>query len=139
MEEVEHIFNLEISYSDTRATPFHIGRAMKTGIKYPIFVRFAEQLPFNQSEWAMLLGLSPRTLQNYEQQGELATITGRHADFLLALVIVYKQGLEVLGSRQAINNWLCAYSQKFGVKPMYLMENFAGLLMLKAHFENEGV
>jgi len=135
MEEVENIFDLDVSYSDKRTTPFHIIKAMKAGIKYPVFARFAAQLPFNQSEWAMLLGISSRTLQNYEQQGEQASITGRNADFLLALVMVYKRGLEVLGSRQAINDWLCTYSQKFGMKPMYLMESFAGLMMLREHFD----
>ncbi len=68
------------------------------------FLKIAQQVPFTQKEWAIILHLSERTLQRYAKAN--SSFEGIYVDRILHIEQLINLGLEVFITPDAFYNWL---------------------------------
>lgn len=104
--------------------------ALREGISYPFFVSVSRQVPFSESEWAVFLNLSERTLQRYKQ--EKKSFEPIHSEKIMQVVMLYKYGVEVFGSAEKLDLWLNAANLALdNKKPKEFLDNSFGINLVK--------
>lgn len=71
---------------------------------YNDFKKIAAQVPFTQSEWAMVLHLSERTLQRYAKDN--STFAPINAERALMVAKVIKEGINTFGDGGSFYEWI---------------------------------
>jgi putative toxin-antitoxin system antitoxin component (TIGR02293 family) len=119
----------EARYEALHNTPFDLIHQARAGIPYRRFHDFAASSPFTQSQWAMFLHLSERTLQRYEKENRAFDIP--QAERILAIALLYKKGVFVFSNKEAFNTWLQLDNLALGrVKPLSLLDSSFGISLL---------
>jgi uncharacterized protein (DUF2384 family) len=78
--------------------------AARKGVRSKIFFDFAETIKTSEKDLAKILGISPRTITNYDkQQKNLQPLQSEH---LLKLIALFDKGEETFGSIDEFNYWL---------------------------------
>src|ERR1039457_1269009 len=77
---------------------------VREGIKYSRFNQILNEIPFTLHEWARYLHLSERTMQRYKV--EKKTFDPIYSDKILQIMILYKRGIDVFGSKPNLDTWL---------------------------------
>jgi putative toxin-antitoxin system antitoxin component (TIGR02293 family) len=104
--------------------------AVREGISYPYFVSVSRQSPFSESEWALFLNLSERTLQRYKR--EKKSFEPVQSEKIMQVMMLYKYGVEVFGSSEKLDLWLSAPNLALGdKKPKEFLDNSFGISMVK--------
>ncbi|MBK7129322.1 MAG: DUF2384 domain-containing protein [Crocinitomicaceae bacterium] len=109
---------------------FDIIQTIKDGVLYQQFSKFADSSPFTFAEWSKYLHLSERTLQRYETEKKKFDIS--QSEKIVEIVLLYKRGLEIFGSKDKFNSWLATpnlYLKKMA--PKDLLDTSFGITILK--------
>ncbi|WP_205503858.1 type II RES/Xre toxin-antitoxin system antitoxin [Rufibacter psychrotolerans] len=103
---------------------------VRQGIKFPLFMKIANQSPFDLSEWSVFLNLSERTIQRYKK--EKKTFDPIHSEKILEVTLLYKRGTEVFGNAESFNAWLEAKNVALGgITPKSLLDTTFGIGLVK--------
>ncbi|WP_207430015.1 type II toxin-antitoxin system Xre/ParS family antitoxin [Sabulibacter ruber] len=103
---------------------------VRQGIKFPLFMKIANQSPFDLSEWSVFLNLSERTIQRYKK--EKKTFDPIHSEKILEVTLLYKRGTEVFGNAEGFNAWLEAKNVALGgITPKSLLDTTFGIGLVK--------
>lgn len=104
--------------------------AVRTGIDYHFFLDLAEKSPFSIQEWSGFLHLSERTLQRYKK--EKKAFDPIYSEKILHITMLYKLGLDVMGSGEKFSRWLTEKNLVLGnVPPINLLDNIFGINLVK--------
>ena len=125
------LFDPKVSYSSIDDNyALSLIEIVRKGIKFSMFINFANKSPFSLNEWSAFLHLSERTMQRYKK--EERTFEPLQSEKILEIAILYKKGVEVFGNREKFNSWLETENLALGkVKPKDLFDNSFGIHLLK--------
>lgn len=125
------LFDPKVSYSSIDDNyALSLIEIVRKGIKFSMFINFANKSPFSLNEWSAFLHLSERTMQRYKK--EERTFEPLQSEKILEIAILYKKGVEVFGNREKFNSWLETENLALGkVKPKDLFDNSFGINLLK--------
>ena len=125
------LFDPKVSYSSIDDNyALSLIEIVRKGIKFSMFINFANKSPFSLNEWSAFLHLSERTMQRYKK--EERTFEPLQSEKILEIAILYKKGVEVFGNHEKFNSWLETENLALGkVKPKDLFDNSFGINLLK--------
>lgn len=125
------LFDPKVSYSSIDDNyALSLIEIVRKGIKFSMFINFANKSPFSLNEWSAFLHLSERTMQRYKK--EERTFEPLQSEKILEIAILYKKGVEVFGNHEKFNSWLETVNLALGkVKPKDLFDNSFGINLLK--------
>jgi len=107
-----------------------LSQTVKHGVKYSLFRKLTDPIPFSAFDWSAILHLSERTMQRYKT--EKKTFDPIYSDKILQIAILYKLGNEVFGDKANFDTWLETKSVALGgVKPKELLDNTFGISLVK--------
>ncbi len=131
MKTTDIIFDPEVPYSSIEdKNVFSLIDIVRKGVKFPLFMGFANKSPFSLSEWSVFLHLSERTMQRYQK--EKRTFDPLQSERILEIILLYKKGIEVFGNADQFNSWLDTDNLALGkIKPKMLFDNSFGINHLK--------
>ncbi len=87
---------------------------IKSGVKYPAFIKFVKHTPFTLSDWAHFLHLSERTMQRYEKDKKSFDVM--QSEKILQIAMLYKKGVHVFGTSVSFDEWLLTKNISLGNK-----------------------
>ena len=125
------IFDPKVTFSsiDGRNT-LSLIELVREGIKFTIFSAFANKSPFSLNEWSAFLHVSERTMQRYQK--EQRSFDSLQSEKFLEIVLLYKKGTEVFGTKEKFNSWIETENLALGkIKPKQLLDNTFGINLLK--------
>jgi putative toxin-antitoxin system antitoxin component (TIGR02293 family) len=103
---------------------------IRKGINFRIFTEFVNKSPFNLNEWSSFLHISQRTMQRYQR--EKKTLDALQSEKFMEIVLLYKKGIEVMGTQEHFNSWLETENLALGkAKPKSLLDSTFGINLLK--------
>ncbi len=103
---------------------------IRKGINFRIFTEFANKSPFNLNEWSSFLHISQRTMQRYQR--EKKTLDALQSEKFMEIVLLYKKGIEVMGTQEQFDSWLETENLALGkAKPKSLLDSTFGINLLK--------
>jgi putative toxin-antitoxin system antitoxin component (TIGR02293 family) len=103
--------------------------AVRNGMRFPDFIELAVNSPFSLSEWADYLHISKRTLQRYKR--EQRTFDAMQTERILLVILLYKKGIEVFGSKDKFNQWMESEIPALSMeRPKSLLDNSFGIRLL---------
>lgn len=109
---------------------FMLISTVREGIKYSLFQKIADMIPFSISEWSHFLHLSERTFQRYKK--EKRTFDPLHSEKILEITLIYNKGIEVFGDKANFDAWLEAKNVALGgLKPKELLDSTFGIGLLR--------
>ncbi|PTX20268.1 putative toxin-antitoxin system antitoxin component (TIGR02293 family) [Pontibacter mucosus] len=109
---------------------FMLISTVREGIKYSLFQKIADMIPFSLSEWSHFLHLSERTFQRYKK--EKRTFDPLHSEKILEITLIYNKGIEVFGDKANFDAWLEAKNVALGgLKPKELLDSTFGIGLLR--------
>lgn len=128
---VTDIFDPKVSYSSVDdKNVLGLIEIIRRGIKFTLFISFANTSPFSLNEWSTFLHLSERTMQRYQR--EKRTFDSPQSERILEIALLYKKGIDVLGSADKFNSWLETENLALGrIRPKTLFDNSFGINLLK--------
>ncbi len=131
MKEAIDLFDPKVSYNSIDdKNVLSLIKFVRQGIKFAIFVSFANKSPFSLNEWSTFLHLSERTMQRYKR--EKRTFDSLQSEKILEIALLYKKGLEVFGDSDKFNSWLETENLALGkIRPKELFDNSFGINLLK--------
>jgi putative toxin-antitoxin system antitoxin component (TIGR02293 family) len=104
------------------SSPLNLIAYARSGVSMDYVERFLEISGMRLEKLAPILGLSSKTLRTYERsQQPLPPAQGEH---LLQLLLLFKEGIEVIGSQQGLSRWL--------EKPNYALGGVVGEALLSS-------
>ena len=74
------------------------------GISGSAFQKIRRSSPFDDKDWALLLGLSPHALKRFQEKGTRFDVV--HSDKILLLDQLNRRGIEVFGAKGPFYDWL---------------------------------
>lgn len=125
-------------YIPTEEPQFHYQgltflKALQSGMLYTYFLQLLPLLPFNETEWADFFDLSPKTLQRYKKESDIAMLKPIHTEKVLQVAEVTELGLSVFDSTTAFESWLNTPNFALGsVVPKTLLKSAYGKELLIA-------
>lgn len=103
---------------------------IRQGISFKTFISFANASPFSLNEWSTFLHFSERTMQRYQR--EKKKFDSLQSEKILEIYILYKKGIDVIGSAEKFHSWLETENIALGgVKPKTLFDSSFGINLLK--------
>src|SRR5688572_8637055 len=103
-----------------------LANSARKGIEFKFFELFANFSPFSFRDWSSILHLSERTLQRYQKQKRV--FDALQSEKILEVALLYKRGVEILGSASNMNAWLDTENLVLGkVRPKTLLESSFGI------------
>lgn len=103
---------------------------IKAGIPYSLFDIILKAGPFDEAEWAELLGISTKSLQRYRSATDFH-FKPIHTEKIIEVAEVIFEGLEVFGSMEKFLLWLRTPNYALGnVLPSDLLRDSYGKEML---------
>jgi putative toxin-antitoxin system antitoxin component (TIGR02293 family) len=109
---------------------FSIIKAIKTGIKFSVFISIAQKSPFTLNEWSAFLNISERTMQRHKK--ERRPFDTGSSEKIIEITLLYKYGIEVFGNKEKFNSWLETKNLALGgVVPKELLDNTFGINLLR--------
>ena len=135
MVDLNIILDPEVAYGrlDDQNARTLIDR-IRDGLSYAAFAAFAAASPFSMQDWARYLHLSERTLQRYRKQDK--SFDPLQAEMILQIAMIYKQGVDVFGSRESFDQWLGIQSIALGgILPKDLLDTMVGIQLLRDELE----
>lgn len=131
MDDINIIMDPEVAYGtlDDQNARSLIDR-IREGLSFKAFTLFAEASPFSMQDWSRFLHLSERTLQRYRKQQK--DFEPQQSEMILQIAMIYKQGVDVFGSREAFDQWLSARNIALGgIAPKELLDTMIGIQILR--------
>lgn len=118
-----------ITYAEFLSDKLLIIEVIRRGIPFSLFSLIRKQVPFNNEEWAMFLGIHPKSLQRYEQSNGI--FKPIHAEKIIEIAEVSHLGLEVFGTMEKFKLWLQTPAFSLGnLTPMELLRDSYGKEMV---------
>ncbi|MEN9839752.1 MAG: hypothetical protein RL177_1231 [Bacteroidota bacterium] len=116
---------------DEQPTIQEIHSRLSKGIPYSSFEDLAEHLPLTNKEWAMVLGVSDRTLQRwFNDHPRIDGLTAERVFELARLTVI---ALDVFHSGKVFADWLRTAHPDFdGETPFSIMQSHAGIELVKS-------
>lgn len=104
--------------------------AVRNGIGYEAFRKLATFSPFSQEEWSRILHLTERSLQRYKKENK--TFDSLQSEKILQIMLLYKKGIDVFGTKVHFDIWLDSLSPALGqIKPKDILDSAFGIEMIK--------
>jgi putative toxin-antitoxin system antitoxin component (TIGR02293 family) len=103
--------------------------AVREGIPYYAFERYAATSPLSMTEWSEFLEISERSLQRYKKDNKI--FDRMRSERIIEIVRVLKKGVEVFGDKEKfiiyMNSKIIALG---GIKPKELLDSSIGIKIL---------
>lgn len=124
-------FDKRMSYSSIdNKNILYLIKTIRSGIRFSSFIAFVDKSPFSIVEWSDFLHLSERTMQRYKK--EKKSFDPIYAEKIIEIVLLYKFGIDVFGSKEKFNTWIDTKNVALGgIKPKELLDNTFGIGLLK--------
>ena len=131
MPQVTNLLDQRLTYNSIDDKDiFFLIKTIRKGIKYSSFMLFIEDSPFSLIEWSGFLHLSERTMQRYKKESKL--FDPIYSEKIVEIMLLYKFGVEVFGSKEKFNNWIETKNLSLGgIKPKELLDNTFGIGLIK--------
>lgn len=95
---------------------------------------FLQQSGLSKAELGQLLGIDPKTLDNYRKQNK--TLDKLKSELLLKLSTLFALGENVFGSANEFRAWLHLKAGEFkGTPPIHLLTTITGVTMVERQLE----
>jgi putative toxin-antitoxin system antitoxin component (TIGR02293 family) len=105
--------------------------AVREGIPYYAFERYAVSSPLSLSDWSEFLEISERSLQRYKKDNK--TFDRMRSERIMEIAMVLKKGEEVFGDKEKFTIWMNSNIIALGgIKPRELLESSYGIKLLDA-------
>lgn len=105
---------------------YQVGR----GVHVAKFDQLLEHSGIQKQVLANLLGLDPRTIDNYRKQGR--NFPSLEGELLLKITQLFKVGEEVFGGVEAFRDWLNTSSKAFDQrKPITFLNTSTGVVLVQ--------
>lgn len=118
-----------LTYSHFLADKMQIVVVIRMGIPYSLFSLIQLYTPFSESDWAVLLDLSTKSLQRYKQAA--TTFGPLQSEKIIEMAEVTKVGLDVFEDTEAFRVWLNTPNFALGnLPPMELLKDSYGKEMV---------
>ncbi|WP_158856946.1 type II RES/Xre toxin-antitoxin system antitoxin [Lunatibacter salilacus] len=109
---------------------FHMVYQVDRGVHVAKFDQLLEHSGIQKQVLANLLGLDPRTIDNYRKQGR--NFPSLEGELLLKITQLFKIGEEVFGGVEAFRDWLNASSEAFDQrKPITFLNTSTGVVLVQ--------
>ncbi len=103
---------------------------VRQGISYSAFEKFASGFKFSLGEWARFLHVSERSIQRYKK--EQKRFDSPQSEKLIEIVMLFKKGEDVFGSRAGFISWLESSNPALGGgAPVGFIDNTFGIGLVK--------
>ena len=115
-------------------TDFSLIQKVHEGIDIAFFDKLLEQSGMTRAELTQLIGVDPKTIDNYRRVGKpFDTLKG---ELLLKLSRLFALGEEVFGSTKEFRAWLHLPAGEFqGIPPHHLLSTSTGVDLVEAQLE----
>jgi len=111
------------------ASDFNLVYQVDSGVHVSKFDQLLEHSGLQKQVLANLLGLDPRTIDNYRKQGRnFPSLAG---ELLLKITQLFSVGEEVFGSVEAFRDWLAAPSEVFERSPIKFLHTSTGVVLIQ--------
>ena len=115
----------DLTYLDFISNKMLIIGAIKNGIPYSLFETIQSYTPFSESDWAILLDLSTKSLQRYKFTSR--QFKSLQSEKIIEMAEVTSVGLDVFGDLSKFKLWLDTPNFALGnMKPMELLKDSYG-------------
>lgn len=105
---------------------FELVSVIREGIDYKLFRKVAENLPFNDNDWALFLDTTKRTLERYKKDNK--KFSPKQSETIIEIKQLMKFGEEVFGDPNNFHTWLLMESVALGgAVPKDLLDTSVGL------------
>lgn len=103
--------------------------AVREGIPYYAFEKYAAISPLSMTEWSEYLEISERSLQRYKKDNK--TFDRMRSERIMEIAMVLKKGVEVFGDREKFMIWMNSKIIALGrIKPKELLDSSYGIKLL---------
>jgi putative toxin-antitoxin system antitoxin component (TIGR02293 family) len=103
--------------------------AVREGIPYYAFEKFAVASPLTMADWSEFLEISERSLQRYKKDNK--TFDRMRTERIMEIVAVLKKGVEVFGDQEKFTIWMNSKIIALGgIKPRELLDSSYGIKIL---------
>lgn len=105
---------------------FDLVSVIREGIDYKLFRKVAENLPFNDKDWALVLDTTKRTLERYKKDNK--TFAPKQTETIIEIKQLMQFGEEVFGDPNNFYTWLLMENVALGgAVPKDLLDTSVGL------------
>lgn len=105
-------------------------RKVREGIAFDFFRNLASFIPFTTEDWSRILHLTERSLQRYKKENK--TFDSLQSEKILQVMLLYKKGITVFGTKALFDQWLDTLSPALGhIKPKDLLDSTFGMEMIQ--------
>lgn len=116
----------EMRFDDVLQDKMLMIHFIRMGIPYALFDLVKAYAPFTENDWAEFLELSTKSLQRYKLEVGFH-FKPAHSEKILEIAEVTKVGLDVLGTMDALKQWLSTPCYALGaMKPAELLKDSYG-------------
>lgn len=106
--------------------PVEMVNLVRKGINFSLFEKISARLGLSIKQWCSILHLTERTIQRYRIDQK--TFESIHSEKIIAIVRLFKQGVEVFGSVEKFSAWMNSNIVFFGgIKPITLLDTGIGI------------
>lgn len=103
--------------------------ALREGIPYYAFERFAASSFISMADWAELLEISERSLQRYKKENK--SFDRMRSERIMEIEAVLRKGVEVFGDVEKFTIWMNSKIIALGgIKPRELLDSSYGIMIL---------
>lgn len=115
-------------------TNFSLVQKAQEGINVDFFDQLQQQSGLSKVELSRLLGVDPKTIDNYRRTGKPFDML--KGELLLKLSRLFKLGEEVLGSTEEFRAWLHIPAGEFNATlPVFLLSTSTGVDLVEEQLE----
>jgi putative toxin-antitoxin system antitoxin component (TIGR02293 family) len=108
---------------------YEIIQAVREGIPYYAFEKYAGASPFTLADWSGFLELSERSLHRYKKDNK--SFDRMRSERIIEIARVLKKGVEVFGDEEKFVIWMNSRIIVLGgVKPRELLDSHEGIKIL---------
>jgi putative toxin-antitoxin system antitoxin component (TIGR02293 family) len=103
---------------------------VRNGIAFDFFTHLSKLIPFSQEEWSRILHLTERSLQRYKKENK--TFDPLQSEKIIQIMLLYKKGISVFGTKSLFDQWLDSISPALGhVTPKHLLDSSFGIELVQ--------
>ncbi|NJO88228.1 MAG: DUF2384 domain-containing protein [Chloroflexia bacterium] len=116
----------KVRYNEFLSDKMLIIAAIRVGIPYSLFDLIQHNTPFSESDWAIFLDISTKSLHRYKtSKGH--SFKAIHSEKIIEMAEVTKVGLDVFGSMEKLKLWFNTPNYALGnLKPIELLKDSYG-------------
>ncbi len=104
-------------------------QAVREGIPYYAFEKFASAGPFTMADWSGFLELSERSLHRYKKDKK--SFDRMRSERIIEIATVLKKGIRVFGDEEKFTSWMNSRILALGgIKPKQLLDSSTGIKLL---------